>query len=68
MDRAFAPERGMHGRQKHLARAIALVGIVANGGDRTSDGGGEVSERARGQRERRRLASQPCVAPIMVVR
>jgi len=57
MDRALAPERGMHGCQEYLACAIALVGIVADGGDRTSDGGGEVSERARGQRERRRLAS-----------
>jgi hypothetical protein len=57
MDRALASERGMHRRQEHLAQAIALVGIVADRGDRASGGGGELGERTRGQRERRSMAT-----------
>jgi len=50
IDRALASERGMRRRQEHLAQAIALVGIVADRGDRVSGGGGELGERTRGQR------------------
>jgi len=57
MDRALASERGMHRRQEYLAQAKALVGIVADRGDRASGSGGELGERTRGQRERRSLAA-----------
>jgi hypothetical protein len=57
MERALASERRMHRRQEHLAQAIALVGIVADRGSRTSDGAGELGERTRGQRERRSVAA-----------
>ena len=57
MERALASERGMHRRQEHLAPAIALVGIVADRGDRTSGGGRELGERTRGQRERSSMAA-----------
>jgi hypothetical protein len=47
----------MHRRQEHLAQAIALVGIVADRGDRASGGGSELGERTRSQRERRSMAA-----------
>ena len=59
MDRALAAERVMHRCQEHLAQAIALVGIVADRGDRASGGGSELGERARGQRERSSMAAVP---------
>ncbi|HEY6176249.1 MAG TPA: hypothetical protein VIX73_17460 [Kofleriaceae bacterium] len=57
LDRALAAERGMHRRQEHLAQAIALVGIVADRGDRASGSGSELGERTCGQRERRAMAA-----------